>query len=248
MVCRSFQPERAVLLHQGAEFPVGEAVAHEVGGRGHGGEPLPAVDERDLPEVVAGAEGGDLLAADGHAGFARVDDVERGAAGALADHGVTRGELPRLAERRDSFDVVVGQLGEQRHRGQHVGGIVLGDRRGRVDGGRLGGGRRDRSALEEVHGAVVDRPLDVASIAVGVLAALREPVELLELVGVERQHLGAVGADLLLVGAAVGAAPDRGALEPGARVRTRCRRARHETCRGSPTRRRPLHRVPTPLR
>ena len=74
------------------ELPGSDAAAAQVGGGDHGRRAGPVVDQGDLAEVVAGAEGSDLLAADADVGVARLDQPESGAAASLLDRGLALGE------------------------------------------------------------------------------------------------------------------------------------------------------------
>src|SRR5581483_6075192 len=94
----------------------------EVGHRGAGGDSRAFVDERDFAEVAARAEGRARLAADRHRDLARLDDVERRAAGALADHRLARLEAPLLERQRDALDLACVEVGEQPDLANDVGG------------------------------------------------------------------------------------------------------------------------------
>src|SRR6266852_4455521 len=64
-----------------AELPERESIANQVGCSGYGGRAGTAVDQRDLAEVVAGAESGEFDAFARDLGLPRVDNEEGGAPG-----------------------------------------------------------------------------------------------------------------------------------------------------------------------
>ena len=88
-----------------AEVPVGEAEADEVGRRGDRRGAGALVDQGDLAEVVARAQGRALDAADGHGRLAGLDQEERRAARALADDRLALREPALLEQPRDLLDV-----------------------------------------------------------------------------------------------------------------------------------------------
>ena len=83
-------------------------------------ERTPSVDERDLAEVVAGPEAGALGAPHRHARLPGNDQEERRTVGALLDDGLARREVPLLEETCDLGELVVVQVGEQRHLPQRI--------------------------------------------------------------------------------------------------------------------------------
>ena len=95
-------------------------------------------------------------------------------------------------------------------------------------------GRGDGPALEQIERAVGDGPLDVAALAVDLLALARELAQLLELVVVEAELLDALGRHLFLDRPAVGeGSGSRSACVPAC-ARAPDRRGRAGRCRGSP--------------
>src|SRR4051794_6727039 len=85
-----------VLLHQGPELPVGQALAHEIRLGGDRRRARAVVDERALAEVIAGREVPDLPPAERDGRLARLDDEERGTAGAFLRDRVAGLEAPLL--------------------------------------------------------------------------------------------------------------------------------------------------------
>src|SRR3954451_4438478 len=78
-------PDGTVVLHEGAEFPVRQSPAGELG-RGRDRRRARAlVDHRELAEAVAWPQARALFAANGHDRLAGVDQEERGTARAFAD-------------------------------------------------------------------------------------------------------------------------------------------------------------------
>src|SRR5919106_5715269 len=94
-----------VRLHERTELPGREAVALElaVGLDRRGARPLG--DQRDLAEMVAGAERADLLSADLDLGVALANDEEADAALALLRHGLARPERTLVHSARDRLQL-----------------------------------------------------------------------------------------------------------------------------------------------
>src|SRR4051812_39324695 len=97
--------DRRVLLHQWPELPVREALTHELGRRSDRRRAGAVVDERDLAEVAAGREVPDLPPPERHRRLARLDDEERGPAGAFLRDRLAGLEAPLLEHRGDALDV-----------------------------------------------------------------------------------------------------------------------------------------------
>src|SRR6476646_3685618 len=106
--------DRGVLLDERTELPRRQAVAPDVRLRGDRGRSGALVDQRDLAEEVARAERPPLLAADGHDGFAVLDDEEPDAAAALVRDGLARAERAVGERARQRVDVLVVQALEER--------------------------------------------------------------------------------------------------------------------------------------
>src|SRR5581483_4216894 len=79
-------------------------------------------EERDLTDVVAGANGADGLSVHGHVRLALFDDEETRAARSLLEEDLARGH-PALAHRGgDLLELAVVEPREERDLLQHVGG------------------------------------------------------------------------------------------------------------------------------
>src|SRR3954452_762901 len=140
--------DRAVPFDQRAKLPKGEPVAHQVARRGHRGGAGAAVDQGELAEAVAGAEGGEVDAFARDRGFAGVDDEEGGAPGALHDHGLALGERALLQQAGDLLGLPAVHVGEELDPAQGGHGVAPGrDGRRRVAATLAGG---DGAALEEL--------------------------------------------------------------------------------------------------
>src|SRR5437868_1721196 len=104
-----------VRLDERPELPGGEPVAGEVGigGNSRGAARL-VVDQRDLAEVVAGAELASLLAVDVHARASVADDEEADAACAIRRNDVTGAETALLERAGDSLQLAVREALKER--------------------------------------------------------------------------------------------------------------------------------------
>ena len=119
-----------VLLHERAELPGREPVAPQVGrGRDRRGAHA-LVDEGHLAEVVAGPERAALLVPHGDVGVAFDDDEEAGAAEPLRrDRGaLLEGALLHLVGER--LEVLLAEVGEERHLPESFLGRASGHGRG----------------------------------------------------------------------------------------------------------------------
>src|SRR5438093_6069529 len=104
----------AVPLDERPELPRRQTPALQVGRRDHGRRSNAFVDQRDLAEVVAGAERAPLLAADGDVRLARLDDEEADAAGALLGDRLALRERAVLEAAGDRLELMAIQSGEER--------------------------------------------------------------------------------------------------------------------------------------
>ena len=118
--CRSFQPISPFSTTSGRNSQKREAVADEVGRRGDRRRAHALVDQRDLAEVVARAEARALGAAHRDGRLARLDQEERGAVRALLHDRLAGREVPLLEEQRDLRELVVVEVGEERHALQRI--------------------------------------------------------------------------------------------------------------------------------
>jgi hypothetical protein len=119
-----------------------------------------AVDQGDLAEVLARAEGRNLC-------LSRGDDEECGAARAFHDDCLALRKAPFLEQTGDLLGLPPIHAGEELDVLEGGDGVAR-RRAGRCPGMRVA--RRDRAALEEVEHPVLKRPLDVAARAVDLLA------------------------------------------------------------------------------
>src|SRR5205085_6431437 len=112
--------DRGVLLDEWLEVPRGHAVAEHVGLGGDRRRAVGAGQERDLAEVVAGADRVSVLAVDEDVALALVDDEEARAARALFDD-VPAGSDATLAHRTgDLLELALLEARKQRDPLQHV--------------------------------------------------------------------------------------------------------------------------------
>ena len=93
----------------------------DVADRGHGRRPRTVVDQRDLAEIGAGAEGGALLAVRGDLRAPRLDQEEADAVLALFGHDLAGGEIAFLEQRRDLLRLLVVEAGEELRLFQQLG-------------------------------------------------------------------------------------------------------------------------------
>src|SRR4029077_9887519 len=116
--------DRRVALDERPEVPRSHAVAEHVRSRGQRGSARRVVDERDLAEVVAGTDGGLLLAADAHVRLALLDHEEGGASRALLRHSVAGLEAALTHAARDLLEFLLVDPGDDRDVLQRVGGCA----------------------------------------------------------------------------------------------------------------------------
>src|SRR5688572_25630891 len=91
VTCRGAQPlrerlqelpsDRSVPFDKWAELPESKPIANQLRCRGDSGRTRPAVDQRDLAEIIAGTEGRNVDAFARHPGLPGIDDEEGGAPG-----------------------------------------------------------------------------------------------------------------------------------------------------------------------
>src|SRR4051794_26738798 len=104
-----------VLLDERPELPRGHAAAAQVGGRRDGRRARPLVDQRDLAEVVAGAEGADDLTAEAHGGVAVLDQEEPDAAATLGGDRLTLVEAALPHHLGEPAELLVADAREKRN-------------------------------------------------------------------------------------------------------------------------------------
>src|SRR5262245_4275298 len=118
-----------MLLDEGPELPRCHAVTQEVGGGHDGSRAHAVVDERDLPEVVAGTERGAVLSADRDLGVALRDHEEARSGRAFRRDLCPLGEAAFVQLPPELVEVAVVEPAEERdvpqgvdrgtHRGDH---------------------------------------------------------------------------------------------------------------------------------
>src|SRR5216684_490049 len=208
---QQFPSDGSVPFDKRAELPEREPMADQVGSRGYGGRAGTAVDQGDLAEVVARAEGGEFDAFARDHGLPGIDDEEGGAPGAFHDDGLALRETAFLEQATDLFGLPAVHAGEELDPLEGGNGIARGT--GRRPAVRLA--RRDRAALQEVEHPILERPFDISARTVDLLAAQSELAQRCELDVVERELIDLRRWHLLLEGASVWQRANRDALAPG---------------------------------
>src|SRR5215208_3243508 len=104
-----------MLLDECAELPGGHPATAQVGGGRDGGGPRPLVDQRDLTEVIAGAERSHDLAGHRHRCLAVLDHEEADAAAALRSDRLALVEPALPHHLREALELLVSDSGEERH-------------------------------------------------------------------------------------------------------------------------------------
>ena len=179
--------DSAVAFHQRAELPERQPVAGQVGGRAHRGGAGATVDQGDLAEVVARAEGGKVEALARDRSLPGVDEEEGGASRALHDDGLALGKAAFLEQPGDLLGLSAVHIGEE------PGALKGGNGVARRRAGRWGiadllpGG--NGAALKEVERPILVCPFDVAPRAVGLLTLEGELAQGRELGVVEADRI-----------------------------------------------------------
>ena len=156
------------LSTNGRNSQKGQSIADEIGCRGHRGRARSAIDQRDLAEIIAGTERGELDALARDLGFARIDEEEGGGARAFHDDGFALGEAALFQELGDLLGLPAIHVGEEidaLERGHRIMPRRYGRRRLAL---AFAGG--DRAALQEIERSILDRPFDIAARPIDFLA------------------------------------------------------------------------------
>jgi hypothetical protein len=124
--CQQHLVADAGILHQqGLDLPGDEREAHGVALGPDVGRPRTAIENRDLPEELTGAHGGDPLAIADHRDLSLFDDVEPKPIGArLDDRGALLVAL-LLDELPEQLELFAIEAGKERHPSQRLGWISL---------------------------------------------------------------------------------------------------------------------------
>src|SRR4051794_8555168 len=104
-----------VFLDEGPDLPGGHPAAAQVGRGRNGRRPGALVDQRDLAEMVAGADRSHDLPADGHGGLAVLDQEEADPAAALRGDRLALGEAALAHHVREPLELLVPDAREQRN-------------------------------------------------------------------------------------------------------------------------------------
>src|SRR5262245_50119631 len=203
----------SVPLDQRTELPKGEPVADQVGRSGNRGGAGAAVDQRDLTEVIARAEGGEFDALARDPGLPGVDEEEGGTTGTLHDHSLALREAAFLEEAGNLLRLPAIHAGHGLDPLDGSHGIAPGRDRRWHFAVRLAG--RYGATLEEVEHAILERPFDVAARAIDFFASESQFAQGRELDIVEAKLVHVCRRHLLLESAPARQGANCDPLAPG---------------------------------